>query len=45
MKNKKDLLTLIKKTINDKKIIRQYLHGDINSDELKKNDIKLVMPI
>ncbi|WP_407517844.1 hypothetical protein [Elizabethkingia anophelis] len=43
--NKEKALRIIKKSLSDKKIVSQYLRGEITKQELDNRGIKLGKPI
>lgn len=43
--NKEKALRIVKKLLSDKKIVRQYLRGEITKQELDSQGIKLGKPI
>lgn len=43
--NKEEALRIIKKLLSDKKIVSQYLRGEITKQELDNRGIKLGKPI
>ncbi|HFK5546008.1 TPA: hypothetical protein ACG0AR_002888 [Elizabethkingia anophelis] len=43
--NREKALRIVKKLLSDKKIVRQYLRGEITKQELDSQGIKLGKPI
>ncbi|HFK5595157.1 TPA: hypothetical protein ACGZ94_003428 [Elizabethkingia anophelis] len=43
--NKEKAQRIVKKLLNDKNIVRQYLRGEITKQELERQGIKLGKPI
>ena len=44
-KENKPNVELFKKLINDASLVRKYIRNEITLEELKKHDIKLVLPL